>query len=121
MISSEQLAFIAKNMNAMEFQSDANVILLLQRMYDKHRSCSQNPGSGMKIYLNCDHEEKKVYIYGRGPKPVGAAGYRDLVVPGDHALGRSYDELMALGTGEHEVLIAGEQSPPPNDRLIGAR
>ena len=33
------------------------------------------------------------------PKPPNMSAYRDRVVPGDSALGLTYDELMALGNG----------------------
>jgi hypothetical protein len=67
----------------------------------------------MKVILECDRDNKTVTILGRDPKPPTAIAYCDRVVPGDSALGLTYDELMALGNGVHEIPTAKkiEQAP----------
>ena len=67
-----------------------------------------------QFYLYCDRENQKVYIEGRYARPSTIAPYRNLVLPGGKDAGLTYDELIALGTGVHEIPAVGkkvEQAP----------
>jgi len=63
----------------------------------------------MEVCLNYEPEIVHVSAVVRGPGIIG--DFHHSVKPGDDFLGWSYDELLALGEGRHELADKSKAAP----------
>ncbi len=62
----------------------------------------------MTVFLVCDAEEQTVLVQATLEGNTGKGHIREQVRPDEDFFGHTYDELMRLGSGRHEL----EPKPP---------
>jgi hypothetical protein len=74
----------------------------------------------MKLFITIQGEQ--LYVQSRTPvdDSDGIAEIFKEVASDENVLGISYNELMELGEGEHDVSGEGEVPPPKNKRLLSS-
>jgi hypothetical protein len=79
---------------------------------------SRREGYGMTVYLFCDPEASTVQVVAPAISQDGTVRGKltEFVRPGEDFLGHTYEDLMRLGHGRHELEpVPSRQSDPCGD------
>jgi hypothetical protein len=69
----------------------------------------------MTVYLFCDQESSRVEVTGFVVSPDGRTRGKciETIQPGEDFYGHTYEELVLLGDGEHNLEPKGRESAQP--------